>query len=56
MLTLQLCLDGVWHDAAMLNVKAPQPGRGSEALLAYDFTYAIVQLASDCTTSELSGL
>ncbi|GEM_PF-2938493 len=23
MLTLQLYLDGVWHDAAMLNVKAP---------------------------------
>lgn len=44
MLTLQLCLDGVWHDAAMLNVKAPQLGRGSEALLAYDFTYAAEHL------------
>lgn len=44
MLTLQLYLDGVWHDAAMLNINVPQLGRGSEALLAYDFTYAAEHL------------
>lgn len=44
MLTLQLYLDGTWHDAALLDVKAPQRGRDSEALLAYDFTYAVEHL------------
>lgn len=40
MLTLQLYIDGLWQDAALLDVKEPRKGRESAALLAYDFDYA----------------
>ncbi len=44
MLTLQIFLDGDWHDAAMLDLKDPLQGRNSQALLAYDFAYAVDHL------------
>lgn len=44
MLTLQIYLDGRWHDAAVLDFKEPHKGRDSEALLAYDFNYAVDHL------------
>lgn len=44
MLTLQIYLDGCWQDAALLDCKEPLKGRDSEALLAYDFNYAVDHL------------
>lgn len=44
MLTLQIYLDGCWHDAAVLDFKEPLKGRDGEALLAYDFNYAVDHL------------
>jgi len=44
MLTLQIYLDGCWHDAAVLDFKEPYKGRDGEALLAYDFNYAVEHL------------
>ncbi|WP_343551232.1 HipA domain-containing protein [Pantoea sp.] len=44
MLTLQIYLDGRWQDAALLDCKEPLKGRDSEALLAYDFNYAVDHL------------
>lgn len=44
MLTLQIYLNGCWHDAAVLDFKEPLKGRDGEALLAYDFNYAVDHL------------
>lgn len=41
MLTLQLFTDGQWRDAAYLEIQDPHKGRESQALLAYDFDYAV---------------
>lgn len=47
MLTLQIYLDGCWQDAAVLDLKEPTKGRESEALLAYNFDYAVDHLDCD---------
>lgn len=41
MLTIQLFINSSWHDAAVLDIKKPRKGRNSQAMLAYEFTYAL---------------
>lgn len=40
-LTLQIFLDGAWHDAVQLNFPIPEQGREGESELEYIFDYAI---------------
>jgi serine/threonine-protein kinase HipA len=47
MLTIQLFIDSSWHDAAVLDIKEPRKGRNSQAILAYEFTYALDYLDRD---------
>lgn len=47
MLTIQLFIDSNWHDAAVLDIKEPRKGRNSQAMLAYEFTYALDYLDRD---------
>ena len=38
-LTIQIYLDGHWHDAAELTLQQPQLGRGGAVRLGYEFDY-----------------
>ncbi len=40
---LQLCLDGVWHDAATVQIAAPSEGHRSPTSLDYDIDYCLAQ-------------
>lgn len=45
LITIQTHLDGIWHDAALLDVKAPERGISSPCTLDYDLDY-FVEFAS----------
>lgn len=46
-LTIQIYLDGHWHDAAELTLQQPQLGRGGAVRLGYEFDYALQWLDRD---------